>query len=114
MVRDLIRTIKGKKGNEMVEAGLAMPVIILAVLLLVRLFTFYIQILTAGVQEHEVALDKMETYSGKTIKSYETECDIEMIRGGLLSSSLKKTIKTQAYLINEDEMVRCIEISGKK
>lgn len=113
MVRDLIRTIKGKKGNEMVEAGLAMPVIILAVLLLVRLFTFYIQILTTGVQEHEAALEKIDAYSGKTIKSYESECELEMIRGGLLSSSLKKTISTQAFFINEDEMVRCFEIPDK-
>lgn len=93
----------------MVEAGIALPVLILTIMLLLRLFTFYLQILNTGIAEHEKALNEWDSYNGKTMKVYETEKDVEMIKGGLLGFDLKKEITTKAYFFNEGVLVRAVE-----
>lgn len=90
----------------MIEAGIAMPIVILAAVLLIRVFTFYIEILTTSVDVHIEALNKIESYSGKTFKTYETYKDIHMLKGGLLSSNLTKTLYVRGYCINEDVLTR--------
>ena len=93
----------------MVEAGIALPILILTIMLLLRLFTFYLQILNTGISEHEKALDEWDKYSGKTMKIYESQQDVEMIKGGLLGFDLKKEIHTKAYFFNEGILVRAVE-----
>ncbi|HHW95588.1 MAG TPA: hypothetical protein GX736_06670 [Mogibacterium sp.] len=90
----------------MIEAGIAMPIVILAAVLLIRIFTFYIEILTTSVEEHIEALDRMDLYDGKAFKTYETYKEIHMIKGGLLSSNLTKTLYIRGYFINEDFLTR--------
>jgi len=90
----------------MVEAAVVMPIIILTIMLLIRIFTFYLEILCTGIKEHEKALELWQAYSGVGLKTYENEVQIEFARGGLLKSNLSKTIETKAYFYNEDNIVR--------
>lgn len=98
----------------MVEASLVMPIIILVVMLLLRLFVFYLQILNTGIGEHEKALDEWDKYSGKIMKVYESEAKVEMFKGGLLGIDLLKRIDSKAYFYNEDVLVRTGEIINQE
>ncbi len=90
----------------MTEAAIALPVIILAAMLLVRMFVFYIEILTTGINEHEQALKMQDSYSGMAIRTYETGTEVVLLKGGLLRKSAGKQIDVKTYLINEDFLVR--------
>ena len=94
----------------MVEAAISMPVLILTVMLLLRLFTFYLEILSTGIGEHMNALDAWDSYSGAGIRKYSAEKEVHMLRGGLLEMNLTKSIKTRSYMMNEDVLVRAGEI----
>lgn len=90
----------------MVEAAVALPVIILTVMLLVRLFTFYLEILSAGITEHMTALEAWDSYAGAGFRKYSSERVIHMMRGGVLRMDLRKVINTESYMLNEDMLVR--------
>ena len=110
-MKSIFSIVTNKRGDEMVEASISMPIIILAIILLLRLFTFYLSILTTGINEHEAALDAWDKYSGQTLEIYENHKKIQMLRGGLLGLDLTKKIDTKAYFFNEDNMVRASEIA---
>lgn len=109
-MKNIFSFFTNKRGDEMVEASISLPIIILTVILLLRVFTFYLSILTTGISEHEQALNLWDKYEGKTIKNYEREKKIKMFGGGLLGIDLTKIITTKAYFYNEDVMVRANEI----
>lgn len=94
----------------MVEASISVPIIILAVMLLLRLFCFYLEIITTSIKAHEEALEAWDAYSGNGMKRYEATSKAEMIKGGLLGFDLEKKIVTKEYLLNEDNMVRLREV----
>lgn len=100
------RVIGNKKGNEMVEASISLPIIILTVMLLIRIFTFYLEILCTGIREHEKAIEEWRAYNGSLMRNYESVEKVEMLKGGLLRFDLSKTVETRAYFYNEDGMVR--------
>ena len=104
------RMIQSRKGSELVEAAISLPILILSVMLMLRLFTFCLEILSAGIHEHLNALEAWDSYRGGGINKYSTEREIEMMRGGLLRMNVTKDIRTNLYLINEDVLVRAGEI----
>lgn len=109
----MLRAIRNKKGAQMVEASIAIPIIILISMLLVRLFVFYLDILATSVKEHELAIDAVYSYEGIGIKEYENEVNLTFVRGGLLSSDLGKTIRTEGYIYNPDAIIRAGELIEK-
>ena len=96
----------------MVEGAIAFPIVILTAVLLIRVFTFYLQILDTGICEHLDALEAMDSYGGKTMKVYRDTAHVKMFRGGLLNIDLDKQIDTKAYFINEDTLVRAGGLFG--
>ena len=90
----------------MVEAAVAMPVLILTAMLLLRLFTFYLEILNAGISEHLTALEAWDNYAGAGFRKYSSVREVSMLRGVLLHMDLVKEIDTGSYMINEDVLVR--------
>ena len=90
----------------MAEAAISLPLIIITAMLLIRLFVFYLDILTSGIKEHREALKMQDSYKGVTMRTYETEKEVVMLRGGVLKKNVSKRIETKAYLINEDFLVR--------
>lgn len=105
-----MKLVFNKRASQFVEAGIALPIIILGIMLMLRLFTFYLQILCTGIQEHEKALEAMQNFNGMGISVYENAEEVEMLKGGLLGFDLKKCIETKAYLCNEEKLVRANEI----
>ena len=94
----------------MVEAAISLPVIILAAMLILRLFTFYLEILSSGIREHREAMEAQDSYSGVFLKTYHDSEDVRMLRGGLLKIGVSKRLETKAYMVNEDLLVRSGEI----
>ena len=94
----------------MIEAAIALPVIILTAMLMVRLFVYYLEILTAGIEEHRKAIEAQDSYQGGLMRTYEHETSLEMLRGGILQMDVSKKLRVKAYLINEDVWVRGIEV----
>ena len=94
----------------MIEAAISIPLIILTAMLLIRLFVFYLDILTTGIEEHRKALEAQDSYKGSVMRTYEEETDVDMLKGGILQKDVSKRIKVKAYLINEDLLVRSGEI----
>ena len=94
----------------MVEAAISLPVIILTAMLMIRLFVFYLEILTAGIEEHRKALEAQDAYNGALMRTYEDERRVDMLSGGILQRGVNKRIEVRAYLVNEDFLVRSGEI----
>lgn len=94
----------------MTEAAISLPLIILAAMLMIRLFVFYLEILTTGIEEYRKALEAQDAYRGAVIRTYEEEIEVDMLRGGVLKRDVSKRLKVKAYLINEDLLVRSGEI----
>ncbi len=94
------------KGSQFVEASVALPIIILTVLLLVRIFAFYLEILVTGIKEHEIVYDKWKTYEGKGVTKYSREVESKMMRGGILGFDLVRTLEVSTHFCNEDLLAR--------
>ena len=108
-LKKCIGALKGKSGAEMVEGAISLPLIILTALLLVRTFTFYLEILSTSVAAHTEALEKGDDYSGMGMQVYKDTREVKLLRGGVLLFDVEKEIDTKCYMLNEDLMVRSIE-----
>ena len=109
----LMRILRTKRGSQMVEAAVSLPIIILAGMLLIRLFVFYLEILTTGIENHKAVMEQQDSYRGAFIRTYRDEKDISLLRGGLLRMDVRKRLEIKAYMINEDILVRSGEILGE-
>ena len=101
-----IRLLRSKRGSQMVEAAISMPLIIITAMLLIRMFVFYLDILTTGIKQHREALEAQDAYKGIMTRTYETAEEVLLLRGGVLGRDVSKRINVKAYLINEDFLVR--------
>ena len=90
----------------MAEAAIALPIAILAAMLLLRMFVFCLEVLTAGIECHREALEAEKDYRGAAVHTYSKSRDIKLLKGGLLRIDAIKKIEVKAYLINEDFLVR--------
>lgn len=97
----------------MAEAAIVLPVVILTVMLLLRVFVFYLQILDKSFCEHKEAMKAWDSYRGAGLKQYSDSTDVYLLRGGILRKTLSKRIDTRVYLINEDLLVRAGSALGK-
>lgn len=104
-----MRVLRSRRGSQMVEAAIVLPVLILTVMLLLRAFVFYLQIINTGVSEHMDALESCDSYRGSGLKQYSSQAEVGMARGGVLRHNLSKRIDTRLYMLNEDLMVRAGE-----
>ena len=113
MMKRLMQTLRGRRGSQMVEAAISLPVIILAAMLLVRLFVFYVEILTTGTERHMAVMEEQDSYRGAFIRTYRDEEEVSLLRGGLLGMDVHKRLEIKAYMINEDILARSGEILGR-
>ena len=49
-----------RRGSLMTVAAISLPIVILAAMLMLRLFVFYIQILTTGIDEHKRIMNEQD------------------------------------------------------
>jgi hypothetical protein len=50
-----------KRGSQMTEAAISLPLVILTAMLMIRLFVFYLDILVTGIEEHRKALEAQDS-----------------------------------------------------
>ncbi len=99
-----------RRGSLMTEAAISLPIVILAAMLMLRLFIFYIQILTTGIDEHKRIMNEQDAYSGAFMRTHSEEKKVSMLSGGLLKFDVSKRLEIKAYMINEDMLVRSGEL----
>lgn len=102
----VIRCLKNKRGSQMIEAAISLPLILITAMLLIRLFVFYLDILTTGIKEHREALEAQDAYKGVMLRTYKTAEEVVLLRGGVLRQNVSKRIEIKSYMINEDFLVR--------
>lgn len=102
--------LRNKQGSQMIEGAITVPILILTGMLLLRTFTFYLEILSTGINEHMTALEAWDNYRGIGIRKYTANREIRMLKGGILKIDLIKTIETESCLLNEDNLVRAGEL----
>lgn len=88
----------------MVEASLVLPAIILITVLILRLFTFYLQILTTQIQGHQKIMERARNERG--IQILRDEETLSMIQSGFFEGKLDETMEWEWYNFSEDAMVR--------
>ena len=100
------RLLSNKSGSQMVEAAISLPLIIITAMLLLRMFVFYLDILTTGIEAHREAMAAQDSYTGSVMHTRKTSEEVVLLRGGVLRRNVSKTINVKTYLINEDFLVR--------
>lgn len=108
----MLSALRNRRGSQMVEAAISLPLLILAGMLLLRMFVFYLQILTTGIEKHREVMKQQDSYRGAFIRTQSTEENVWMLKGGLLGMDVRKRLEVKAYMINEDILVRSGEILG--
>lgn len=109
-----VKILKNKSGYEMVEASITMPIIILTTILLLRVFTFYLEILNSGIKLHERAIAASINSKEDGLRIYRKNSEIIMLRTGILKFDLKKKIAIKTYIYNEDKIIRAGELLENK
>lgn len=95
---------KNRRGEQFVEASLVLPAIILIAVLILRLFTFYLQILTTQVKGHQDLIERAENERG--IQILREEETVTMIQSELFKGKLDETMEWEWYNFSEDATVR--------
>ena len=102
----VIKCLFSKKGSQMAEAAISLPLILITAMLLIRMFVFYLDILTTGIKEHREALEAQDAYNGVMMHTYQDTEEVILLKGGVLRRNVSKRLDIKAYLINEDFLVR--------
>jgi hypothetical protein len=98
-----------KRGDEIVEAAIVLPVIILTILSMIMLLLFFFACLTAQMEVHQKLVDK-------ALKSHQvmavSTCESRVGRGigGAVSLVMEKNVSGRCYLINEAAAIGLGEI----
>lgn len=98
-----------KKGDEIVEAAMVLPILILTILSLILLIVYYFSCLNAQVDLHrQMVKDAMysETVFEIQNKTKETSSEI----GGVISMIMSKKLEGKIYMINEADIIRAGEV----
>ena len=67
---EIMKCLISKRGSQMVEAAISLPLILITAMLLIRMFVFYLDILTTGIKEHREALEAQDAYNGVMMHIY--------------------------------------------
>lgn len=104
------RILKSRRGNEFVEAAVAIPLITAAVLLILNLFVFYLNILATGVKDHKEACRRWDSDRKAVIKVYRKSESVRMAPTGILRTRPECRLEIRSYEFNEDLLVRAKEV----
>ena len=102
--------LKSRRGNEFVEAAVAIPLITAAVLLILNLFVCYLHILATGVKDHKEACRRWDSDREAVIKVYRKSESVRMAPAGILRTRPECRLEIRSYEFNEDLLVRAKEV----
>ena len=107
----------GKRGEQMVEASIVLPVVILVIMLLIRLCTFYLECLITQTNMHRKMLGKWDNSNSPVVRTISESRDVRYANIGLAGGLLRKSIEVTGFSVCEDKLVRAggvIEEAVKK
>lgn len=94
-----------KRGDEIVEATIVLPVIILAILSMIMLMIFFYACLNAQMEVHQKLVEKaLNSRSVMNVGTFEK--NVSRGTGGMVTMVMNKNVKGRCYLINEAEAIR--------
>ena len=97
--------MRNKRGNEIVEASIVLPIIILTILSMIMLMIFFFACLTTQMSVHQRLINK--ALKSDTILSISRSGETTGRKiGGVISMLMKKEISSRCYLINEVTAIR--------
>lgn len=105
-----------KKGEEIVEAAIVLPLIILVILSMILLLIFFYSCLQSQIDVHHELLKRQETFSGLYQISARSECTEKQMQG-LSQMVMRKEFRGQMYLMQPADLIlagREAEIYFKK
>ncbi len=98
-----------KRGDEIVEAAMVLPILILTILSLILLIVYYFACLNVQVDLHrQMVRDAMHSEPVFEIKNKKEETSSEI--GGVISMIMSKQINGKIYMINEADIIRAGEM----
>lgn len=102
---------RNKRGEEMVEASIVLPVLILTILSLILLILYYYACLNCQVELHGELISDTENRKAvfKVVEKRET---VSSEIGGVISMIMQKEITASAYAIGPADMIRAGELIG--
>lgn len=116
MIRSGVSTgdaVMDKRGEEIVEATIVLPVIILSILSMIMLMIFFFACLNTQMTVHQQLVEKALN-SRSVMKVGTSEEYVSRGTGGVVTMILNKKVKGRCYLINEAEAIRLGEaVDGK-
>ncbi|MBK5253643.1 MAG: hypothetical protein JJE03_04135 [Peptostreptococcaceae bacterium] len=71
--------LKKKTGEELIEASITMPIIILITMLLIRLTVFFYDVLNTGVELHQELINQSKEFDKCYVKVIEEERDLALL-----------------------------------
>ena len=98
--------ILNKRGEQMVEASIVLPIIILVIMLLVRLCTFYLECLITQTNMHRKMLVKWDNTNSPVVKTISDIRDINYANLGLAEGLIRKSVEVKGFSVCEDKFVR--------
>ena len=104
--KSLLWTLFNKRGEQMVEASIVLPVIILVIMLLIRLCTFYLECLITQTNMHRRMLSEWDSTSYPVVKTINDSRDINYANLGLAEGLIRKTVEVKGFAVSEDKFVR--------
>ena len=98
--------ILNKRGEQMVEASIVLPIMILVIMLLVRLCTFYLECLITQTNMHRKMLVKWDNTNSPVVKTISDIRDINYANLGLAEGLIRKSVEVKGFSVCEDKFVR--------
>lgn len=98
-----------KKGEEIVEAAIVLPLIILVILSMILLLIFFYSCLQSQIDVHHELLKRQETFSGLYRISARSECTEKQMQG-LSQMVMRKEFRGQMYLMQPADLI----LAGKE
>nr|WP_298874941.1 hypothetical protein [uncultured Mogibacterium sp.] len=95
-----------KRGEQMVEASIVLPIIILVIMLLVRLCTFYLECLIAQTNMHRNMLAKWDNTNSPIVKTISETREIDYANLGLAEGLIRKSVEVKGFSVCEEKFVR--------
>lgn len=111
-----MKRIMNKRGNEIIEASVVIPLVLLVVIIVLRMFTFYFEILTSYASLHKDALPPLSSESITTahIGVHTIRDTVTMAPSHQLKVLPRKEIEVKEYTYCEDDILRAGEILGEE
>lgn len=104
-LKNLMGNIMSKKGSEMVEAAIVIPIIILTFLSMIMLIIYFYSCLICHV-DLEYELIKKERNSNAIFERLQETEDVSKKIGGAVLFFMRKEYDAEIYCLNETKMIR--------